>query len=91
MWLGTMWLSFIYVELTDRWQFSYHIEQILIPMSSNGRTAFKWNGKGKRGNLENDAKLLFSMELQQVRNLSYGVSKKSKVESQNYIISILPV
>ena len=47
--------------------------------------------KGKWGNLENDAKLLFSMELQQVRNLSYGVSKKSKVESQNYIISILPV
>ena len=47
--------------------------------------------KGKWGNLENDAKLLFSMELQQVRNLSSGVSKKSKVESQNYIISIRPV
>ena len=40
--------------------------------------------KGKWGNLENDAKLLFSME-------TSGVSKKSKVESQNYIISIRPV
>jgi len=47
--------------------------------------------KGKWGNLENDAKLLFSMELQQVQNLSSGVSKKSKVESQNYIISIRPI